>query len=145
MGEVDEARPITDDDLNTGLQALLNGPLPGSLRPHPATGWMSVIRVAGSKILPPQSQQQSEPQMIQMGPIQMQAMPIPVEEQVGIVAAKVIEVGKFPGNPDEESKSPFEWGPGDTIYMASDRGIEIGDFVLVMIDKVICFTKADED
>lgn len=140
MGEVDEARPITDDDLNT----FLSGPMPGALKPHPATGWMSVVKIAGSKILPPQ-QAQSEPQVIQMGPLQMQAMPMPPEEQVGIVAAKVVEVGKFPGNPDEESKSPFEWGPDDTIYMASDRGIDIGDYTLVMIDKVICFTKADEN
>ncbi len=132
-----QIRPLTDDDLNT----LVRGPLPGALKPHPATGWMSVEKIPGSLILPLLDPEEEKPQVVQMGPMQMTMEPLPQNQRVGIIAAKVVEVGKFPNGQELE----FDWGTGDTIYMASDRGIDIGDYTIVMIDKVIGYTKADEE
>jgi len=133
-----EESGATDEALDQGLQALLQGPVRGALKPHPATGWMAVEIVPGSKILPPM--EDAGPQSVQtpFGTLQIDPSTMNVEDRVGVVAAKVVEVGPTPG-------IEFPWGSGDKVFIGSDRGIQVGDYLFVMVDKPICYTKAEED
>jgi hypothetical protein len=141
MSDELEARPFTDDD----LYSLVRGPVAGKLKPHPATGWMSVEKIPGSLMLPPEEEEDDDEVLptitfeTPQGTLQAQAVKMQ-GPRVGIIGAKVVEIGKFPN----EQKIEFDWGPGDTIYMASDRGVDIGDYCLVLLDKVIAWVPADE-
>ena len=104
------------------------------LKPHPTQGWIAVIPIPGSEIMAPESEEPEEPQIINMGPIQMMATQINQQASPpSIIAALVLETCPPPG-------LELPYGPGDTIYMHSDRGYDIGDYRFVLFDKAICYT-----
>ena len=137
---MEEVRTPTDED----LQKLLHGP--ALLRAHPATGWMSVEIIPGSKILreekpaeiPKELKAILEASGQKLVPIEMTNGNENDEEKPGFVAARVVEVGPFPN-------MEFPWGSGDIVYIGSDRGLKIGAFTFVMVDKVLCYKRADEE
>ena len=126
-------------ELDKGLADLLKE----NLKAKPAFGWMSIRPIPGSKIIREEKPMEIPPQLQALIP-GFQLVPAPVEvndeNKPGIIAAELIEIGPMPGGQME-----FPYQPGDTLYLGSDRGIDIGRYRFVMVDKVICFDPKNRD
>jgi hypothetical protein len=133
---------ITDEEVH----AFLEGSGAENLKAHPAPNYMAVEVLPGTEIdalediptdiLDDVLSQHGGEQLAQMGEsIVVQAN----KQKPKIIACRVVEIGPLPGGLD------LGWGVDDTIYTRSDFGMDIGKYRFMMVDKVICYKKADED
>lgn len=123
---------VTDEALAQFIKAPVMG-----LKPHPMMGWMAVKPIPGLEIdaLEDVTSDTFQQQLGQLGEIIVQKMN---EEKPKMIGCKVIEIGATPG-----LELPF--AADDTIFTRSDYGTDLGEYRFMLVDKVMCYKKADED
>lgn len=131
----------TESFTDEALYEFVKGPLAG-LKPRPSPGWMSVELLPGMEI----------------DAYEDLVLPSAIEEKMGddgnlvveqinkqkpkIVGCRVVEIAQVPTQ-DGLQTLPLPYGKGDTVFVPSNFGTNIGDFRFFYPDKVICWLPAE--